>query len=248
MDAERFDTLIRTLHERRSRRGMLLGVASGLLVSLPILLGHEDTAAKKKRKHRKKKRKRPISEPTPPPPTPPGPTCSDGVKNGAETDIDCGGPDCPPCAAGKRCVGATDCTGGACLNQVCQPTCTDGVKNAKETDIDCGGPDCSRCANGKTCVDFMDCRSGRCGDANGIGTTCQSCAADGVCRDADANGGCLCDDGRGICSSDINPLPSGYAYKGSCDDCPAACGCMDFFEGVACFPPCGSPNLDCESP
>jgi len=26
-----------------------------------------------------------------------GPTCSDGVQNGNETGVDCGGPDCPPC-------------------------------------------------------------------------------------------------------------------------------------------------------
>ncbi len=26
------------------------------------------------------------------------PTCSDGIKNGLETDVDCGGPDCPPCS------------------------------------------------------------------------------------------------------------------------------------------------------
>ena len=29
-----------------------------------------------------------------------GPTCSDGVQNGNETGVDCGGPDCPPCNTG----------------------------------------------------------------------------------------------------------------------------------------------------
>jgi hypothetical protein len=28
-----------------------------------------------------------------------GPTCSDGIQNGMETGVDCGGPDCPPCTA-----------------------------------------------------------------------------------------------------------------------------------------------------
>lgn len=50
------------------------------------------------------------------------PTCTDGIKNGGETGIDCGGSICIPC-----------------------PTCTDGVKNGSETDIDCGGPDCIPC-------------------------------------------------------------------------------------------------------
>ena len=31
----------------------------------------------------------------------PCPTCTDGVENGAETAIDCGGSGCPPCTAGQ---------------------------------------------------------------------------------------------------------------------------------------------------
>src|SRR5688500_5116573 len=31
---------------------------------------------------------------------PPAPTCADGAKNGAEHDVDCGGPSCPRCADG----------------------------------------------------------------------------------------------------------------------------------------------------
>ena len=37
-------------------------------------------------------------------------TCLDGVRNGMETDVDCGGPSCPRCIPGKVCGGATDCT------------------------------------------------------------------------------------------------------------------------------------------
>jgi hypothetical protein len=38
-----------------------------------------------------------------------GPSCSDGVKNGSETDVDCGG-DCAPCATGQSWVSpATAC-------------------------------------------------------------------------------------------------------------------------------------------
>src|SRR5438105_2395410 len=36
------------------------------------------------------------------------PTCTDGAKNGSETDIDCGGA-CAPCADGQGCALATDC-------------------------------------------------------------------------------------------------------------------------------------------
>ena len=39
--------------------------------------------------------------------------CKDGVKNGAEVDVDCGG-NCGKCGAGKACTGSADCTGGFC--------------------------------------------------------------------------------------------------------------------------------------
>ncbi len=52
------------------------------------------------------------------------PTCSDGIQNGAETGVDCGGPDCPACQTA---------------------TCSDGIQNGNETGVDCGGPDCSPC-------------------------------------------------------------------------------------------------------
>ncbi len=48
------------------------------------------------------------------------PTCSDGVLNGNETGIDCGGPDCNAC-----------------------PTCDDGIQNGDETGVDCGGSNCN---------------------------------------------------------------------------------------------------------
>jgi len=52
------------------------------------------------------------------------PTCSDGIQNGTETGIDCGG-SCSPCTV--------------------TPTCTDGIKNGDETGVDCGGSSCAPC-------------------------------------------------------------------------------------------------------
>lgn len=48
------------------------------------------------------------------------PHCNDGVRDGSETDVDCGG-DCSPCAAGKHCFVPADCASGVCVNDVCQP-------------------------------------------------------------------------------------------------------------------------------
>lgn len=40
--------------------------------------------------------------------------CHDGVRDGDETDVDCGG-SCGPCATGKTCTAATDCNSKLCL-------------------------------------------------------------------------------------------------------------------------------------
>jgi len=45
--------------------------------------------------------------------------CPDGVKNGKETGVDCGGTDCPACAAGQVCKTAADCASGHCVGLVC---------------------------------------------------------------------------------------------------------------------------------
>src|SRR5690349_17837749 len=72
-------------------------------------------------------------------------SCTDNLKDGAETDIDCGG-GCKPCEVGKGCATGTDCAAGVCLVQKCAAAaCDDRVKNATESDIDCGGPDCPKC-------------------------------------------------------------------------------------------------------
>src|SRR5437762_3081440 len=45
------------------------------------------------------------SPPPLPPPPPPAPSCTDALRNGAESDVDCGA-DCPPCKTGMACAGA----------------------------------------------------------------------------------------------------------------------------------------------
>jgi Cellulose binding domain len=49
------------------------------------------------------------------------PTCTDGIRNGAETGVDCGGPVCPQCPAGQGCVTGSDCVTGVCTGGICQP-------------------------------------------------------------------------------------------------------------------------------
>ena len=94
------------------------------------------------------------------------PSCTDSVKNGDETDVDCGGTTCGACADSKKCILAGDCKSGVCTAGACAaPSCTDSVKNGVETDVDCGGGTCPKCADTKACAYASDCKSGVCDSA-----------------------------------------------------------------------------------
>ena len=53
------------------------------------------------------------------PDAPPTPTCADGKLDGKETDVDCGGGVCAPCAAGKACKAHSDCKVAICASGAC---------------------------------------------------------------------------------------------------------------------------------
>jgi hypothetical protein len=92
-----------------------------------------------------------------------GPTCTDGMKNGVETDKDCGGGTCNPCPNGEGCIVGPDCLSKQCQGGTCVAfSCTDKVKNGSETDVDCGGGTCNRCDIGKNCLVSSDCLSDIC--------------------------------------------------------------------------------------
>jgi hypothetical protein len=44
----------------------------------------------------------------------PASTCTDSLRNGQETDTDCGGPQCPQCARGQACLAPADCSTRSC--------------------------------------------------------------------------------------------------------------------------------------
>lgn len=51
----------------------------------------------------------------PPPPPPPAATCDDGIQNGNETGVDCGGPDCPSCPCTPQLYDFSNFEGGSAL-------------------------------------------------------------------------------------------------------------------------------------
>ncbi len=140
-------------------------------------------------------------------------SCTDGVKNGAETDVDCGGGSCPACATGQSCFLTTDCATGGCSGGICQPSCTsgaqcpsgvclegfcrvpncaDGARNSDETGIDCGGssPYCVRCPAGQGCASGADCASGVCSGGVCQAPSCTDGIRNGDESDVDCGGSC----------------------------------------------------------
>jgi hypothetical protein len=114
----------------------------------------------------------------------------DGVKNGAETDVDCGGGACGPCMDMAGCAAGSDCVSGVCSNGQCAAaSCMDGVKNGTETDIDCGGGACGPCADGQMCGASGDCASGVCNGGVCAMPTCMDGVKNGAETDVDCGGG-----------------------------------------------------------
>jgi len=75
--------------------------------------------------------------------------CANAVRDGDETDVDCGGT-CTRCASSFLCGDPADCRSGICTGGRCAaPRCDDGVRNGLESDVDCGGGECKRCARGQ---------------------------------------------------------------------------------------------------
>ena len=110
-------------------------------------------------------------------------SCTDELRNGAESDTDCGGPECPACADGEACSAGTDCQSRVCGDDdtCASPSCNDGQRNGAETGTDCGGPCPLNCADGDGCARNNDCQSGVCGTqgcADGAARCCQAPSCD----------------------------------------------------------------------
>jgi len=90
-------------------------------------------------------------------------SCSDGVKNQDESDVDCGPfAPCPTCGVGRTCTGSQDCSTSLCVEGRCRAdSAFDRAQTPGETDVDCGG-NALGCQAGQHCSVSSDCRSGWC--------------------------------------------------------------------------------------
>lgn len=183
-------------------------------------------------------------------------SCSDGMKNGTETDLDCGG-SCSRCDDGKACKSPSDCKSLDCYASTCQAkvSCTNGTLDGDETDTDCGGS-CTQCADGKGCKSATDCLSGYCPVDKCATPSCSDGLLNGDETDLDCGGSCAaCAEGKkckvgldcttamcvsGVCAGPTcaDTIKNGYESDIDCggSECPKCAA------GLAC-----GANSDCLS-
>lgn len=131
------------------------------------------------------------------------PTCRDGVQNGDEEGVDCG---------------------GVCRACEVEATCEDGMQNGDEEGVDCGGM-CKACGPAPTCDDGL--RNGGEGGVDCGGpcpTVCPTCS-DGIMNGAETGVDC-----GGRCTRCRMPAPAGWLCEDERyddDDCDCGCAVRD---------------------
>ncbi len=166
------------------------------------------------------------------------PRPDDGVKNGDESDTDCGGT-APACADGKTCLSAADCTSKVCTSGTCQPPKPDdGVKNGDESDTDCGGSQTGapRCATDKGCTVSDDCDSRVCdaGKKTCNAPTATDATKNGDESDVDCGGSST---GAPRCAAGLSCNAHGDCASDGCDDqkkCALTRSCTQANGGRTC--------------
>ena len=130
-------------------------------------------------------------------------SCKDGIKNGDESDIDCGGAKCNDCPQGKKCNVVQDCVApnlcadGVCCNALCDGPCLacdlannlgkcKGVEKYGEDPAYGSGMSCLN-SNGLACSG-----AGACGKILGASCVADPDCASFACGDPDANGQNTC--------------------------------------------------------
>lgn len=92
-------------------------------------------------------------------------SCTNGIRDGEETDTDCGGSVCNKCRSGWRCEKATDCQSGlACLSGYCSPSDSSrgnqkGLNPSKIAEMTAEDLAASACTQTIQCENKSSCKS-----------------------------------------------------------------------------------------
>lgn len=177
--------------------------------------------------------------------------CEDGVRDGDETDVDCGGT-CKKCGIGSVCQGDGDCTSeylcrdGRCCNTACAlpcHTCDAPEHPGLCLPVAVGAPDDDTCDGGEVCNAGPLCAmniggecssSGQCASNycvfSGMAGKCVACEQSADCPMAH-----LCVDG--VCRMKVD-------IGGTCDS-DDVCNSGSCVDGVCCDSKCGEPCKGC---
>jgi hypothetical protein len=136
-------------------------------------------------------------------------SCANGVRDGDETDLDCGGKVCPACANGRTCAAAQDCVSQACTDAKCtnDAGCSDGTREAFVSAVIF--PNIAACAGGWSIPGLGTTTTPACG--RGSGNSSSNPTGKG-CSVAD-----LCQVGWHVCET-----PADVATKSAGAGCAAA--------------------------
>ena len=190
--------------------------------------------------------------------------CSDNIKNGTETDIDCGG-SCAPCAIGKVCAVLADCVvstnvcvTNSCTGNVCTATnVADNTPTAAQTAGDCQEVQCNGAGATKSVANNADvpasdgnpctyetCSSGAISTGNEpIDTICQTtkfCNGGGACVECTKS--TQCTDLNCVSNACVAATCTDTIKNGSESDVDCGGTCNDCKPGKACLI-----GTDCET-
>lgn len=172
-------------------------------------------------------------------------SCSNGIKDGQESDVDCGG-NCAKCDLDKKCLKNNDCSSNVCENSICKDnaltSCNDNLKNQDETDVDCGGVLCDKCPVLEDCRIDNDCVTNLC--FNGKCSPIPTCKGGDACKvnclppdpDCPPKPSCLSDDRCILSCPSLDP------------DCPTTSCTNGFKDGDETGVDCGGACSPCQTP
>ena len=166
--------------------------------------------------------------------------CQNEVKDGDESDVDCGGPDCGACALGDDCLANTDCGTAVCDllgSNTCEApnTCGNGTLDAGEGCDDGeqnAGDGCDatcRKEDDQSCTADGECSSGVCDllESN-------ACEAADMCGNGKVETGEGCDDGANAAGDGCNAMCLSEVGGACTVDALCESGVCDLLESNTC--------------
>ena len=179
------------------------------------------------------------------------PLCTDKLKNGNESAVDCGGTVCAGCADGQACFEARDCASFLCTSLKCVPCSVDPDCAAVPGALCNAGKCTPPKTNGAPCLADPECISALCVEGVCCDSDCPSGAC-GSCKVSGKEGTCTVTPAMGA------PLPmttcsSGLSCGGTYNTCQkcnanAQCGSGNCVDGYCCDTGCVAGCERCDLP